>query len=167
MLMRGFQYNDLVDRCLANLQQDGIEGGDGCALLDQLFGQRIAVANVELRFPLVRALVLGPGIGFLPSKASSSTMPAWRGGRAPVPSLRRESRPTRRSGESSPALASAGGSASSATDPRGRLRPLPGGAPRLAMADRRAAGLLNRTLTARSSHTGRALCQPCSPDLQK
>ncbi len=66
MLMRGFQYSDLVNRCLANLQQDGIESEDGCALLDQLFGQRIAVANFELRFPLVRALVLGPGIGFPP-----------------------------------------------------------------------------------------------------
>jgi Tol biopolymer transport system component len=38
-----------------------------CALLDQLFGSRIGVFNAELRFPLIRALVLGTGnIGFPP-----------------------------------------------------------------------------------------------------
>lgn len=37
-------------------------GYTGCTGLDQLIGSRIAVANVELRFPLTRSLVLG----FLP-----------------------------------------------------------------------------------------------------
>jgi outer membrane protein assembly factor BamA len=31
----------------------------GCAELDQLIGSKLAVGNVELRFPLTRALVLG------------------------------------------------------------------------------------------------------------
>ena len=39
----------------------------GCAELDQLIGSRVAVANVELRFPLTRYLVLGfLPIGFPP-----------------------------------------------------------------------------------------------------
>jgi outer membrane protein assembly factor BamA len=38
------------------------QGNTGCAALDQLLGSRIAVANVELRFPLTPALTFG----FLP-----------------------------------------------------------------------------------------------------
>jgi Tol biopolymer transport system component len=40
----------------------GLSSMTGCAELDQLIGSKIAVGNVELRFPLTRSLVLG----FLP-----------------------------------------------------------------------------------------------------
>ena len=42
-------------------------GGTGCHALDQLIGSRVAVANVEFRFPLTRTLSLGIlPIGFPP-----------------------------------------------------------------------------------------------------
>ncbi|HUE95219.1 MAG TPA: hypothetical protein VMN39_01080 [Longimicrobiaceae bacterium] len=37
-----------------------------CAVLQQLLGSRIGVASAELRFPLIRQLVVGTGIGFPP-----------------------------------------------------------------------------------------------------
>jgi hypothetical protein len=64
-LIRGFPYNQLVNRCLADLQASP-DDGDGCALLEHAFGQRFLLANLELRFPLVQALVLGPGLGIPP-----------------------------------------------------------------------------------------------------
>jgi len=52
----------------------------GCAALDQLIGSKIAVGNVELRFPLTRSLVLGfLPLGFHRSKARCSTTSGWRG----------------------------------------------------------------------------------------
>jgi hypothetical protein len=56
-LVRG--YNDVFSDCRRQ--------GNSCDLLDQLVGSRIGVANAELRFPLVRSLVLGvPTIAFPP-----------------------------------------------------------------------------------------------------
>ena len=54
--MRGYYsaYNDCRDQTL-----------DGCRLYQSMLGTRIAVVNAELRFPLIRALVIGP-IGFPP-----------------------------------------------------------------------------------------------------
>jgi WD40 repeat protein len=54
-------YYDTYNDC-------GRDGGEGpsCVLLDQLFGSRVGVARAELRFPLVRQLVIGPGIGLPP-----------------------------------------------------------------------------------------------------
>ncbi len=61
-LIRGYTAGSLFNNeCL----QPGNAGGGGftgCPELDQLIGSRLAVANVELRFPLTRSLVLG----FLP-----------------------------------------------------------------------------------------------------
>ena len=46
-------------------------GYTGCSALDQLIGANIAVANIELRFPLTRSLVLGfLPIGFPPIEAA-------------------------------------------------------------------------------------------------
>jgi outer membrane protein assembly factor BamA len=63
--MRGYDYNALLNRCRA-----GIETSPGassaCDVLNQMFGQRLIVTNLELRFPLVQALVLGGGIGVPP-----------------------------------------------------------------------------------------------------
>lgn len=54
--MRGYYsaYNDCRDRQI-----------DGCRLYQNMLGTRVAVMNAELRFPLIRALVIGP-IGFPP-----------------------------------------------------------------------------------------------------
>jgi len=55
-----FQQNECVAAVTSKSQT-------GCAELDQLIGSQVAVANVELRFPLTRALVLGVlPVGFPP-----------------------------------------------------------------------------------------------------
>jgi hypothetical protein len=60
-LVRGYTAGSLINNeCLT--QPTSTVGQTGCPALDQLIGSRIAVANVELRFPLTRSLVLG----FLP-----------------------------------------------------------------------------------------------------
>jgi outer membrane protein assembly factor BamA len=59
-LLRGYTYGSFRNNeCVAN---PGTGSQTGCAELDQLIGSKIAVGNVELRFPLARSLVLG----FLP-----------------------------------------------------------------------------------------------------
>ena len=57
-LMRG--YYDVYSRCRGNAD------GNDCNVLGQMFGSRIAVANAELRFPLIRQLVVGTGFGVPP-----------------------------------------------------------------------------------------------------
>ena len=60
-LIRGYTAGSLINHeCLT--EQTSNTGQTGCPELDQLIGSRIAAANVELRFPLTRSLVLG----FLP-----------------------------------------------------------------------------------------------------
>ncbi|OLC08226.1 MAG: hypothetical protein AUH42_02100 [Gemmatimonadetes bacterium 13_1_40CM_70_11] len=59
-LIRGYTAGSFRStECVANITT---ASQTGCAELDQLIGSRIAVGNVELRFPLTRSLVLG----FLP-----------------------------------------------------------------------------------------------------
>ncbi|MFN2572767.1 MAG: BamA/TamA family outer membrane protein [Gemmatimonadales bacterium] len=59
-LIRGYTAGSFRSHeCVAD---PGSSSQTGCAELDQLIGSKIAVANVELRFPLTRSLVLG----FLP-----------------------------------------------------------------------------------------------------
>ena len=59
-LLRGYTAGSFRNtECVANPDSTS---QTGCAELDQLIGSKIAVANVELRFPLTRSLVLG----FLP-----------------------------------------------------------------------------------------------------
>jgi len=59
-LIRGYTFGSFrTSECVAD---PGATSQTGCAEVDQLIGSRIAVANVELRFPLTRSLVLG----FLP-----------------------------------------------------------------------------------------------------
>ncbi len=60
-LIRGYTAGSLINNECANATST-TNGRTGCSELDQLIGSRIAVANVELRFPLTRSLVLG----FLP-----------------------------------------------------------------------------------------------------
>jgi outer membrane protein assembly factor BamA len=68
-LLRGYTYGSFRDNeCIAD---PGNSSQTGCAELDQLIGSKIAVANVELRFPLTRSLVLGfLPIGFPPIEAA-------------------------------------------------------------------------------------------------
>jgi outer membrane protein assembly factor BamA len=84
-LLRGYGYGDLADRCVSELQNTPGEN-ESCLVLDQLFGSRLAVANLELRFPLIRALVLGTGIGFPPVEgfAFFDAGTAWGRGLSPV-----------------------------------------------------------------------------------
>jgi len=59
-LIRGYTSGSIrKHECVAD---PGSSTQTGCAQLDQLIGSKIAVGNVELRFPLTRSLVLG----FLP-----------------------------------------------------------------------------------------------------
>jgi len=60
-LLRGYTAGSLINNECANATTS-TNGRTGCSELDQLIGSRIGVANVELRFPLTRSLVLG----FLP-----------------------------------------------------------------------------------------------------
>ena len=73
-LLRGYTANSLINHeCVAQVTNyDALlgavgAGGTGCHALDQLIGSRVAVANVEFRFPLTRTLSLGIlPIGFPP-----------------------------------------------------------------------------------------------------
>jgi len=62
-LVRGYDYNSFsADEC-------GSDTSGGCPLLNRLFGSKMLVANLELRFPLL--LGLGGGYyGFLPIEAA-------------------------------------------------------------------------------------------------
>ena len=68
-LLRGYTYGSFRNNeCIAD---PGSNSQTGCAELDQLIGSKVAVANVELRFPLTRSLVLGfLPIGFPPIEAA-------------------------------------------------------------------------------------------------
>jgi Tol biopolymer transport system component len=75
-LIRGYTAGSLRDHeCAGSFS--------GCAEIDQLIGSKIAVANVELRFPLTRSLVLGfLPIGFPPIEGALfyDAGLAWREG---------------------------------------------------------------------------------------
>lgn len=55
-------YNDVYSECRAS----GQTTVDTCDLLRNLLGSRIAVASAELRFPLIRQVVIGSSIGLPP-----------------------------------------------------------------------------------------------------
>src|SRR5690606_34976273 len=59
---------------------------NSCAVLAQLFGSRVAVAKAELRFPLIRQLVLGTVLGLPPVEgfAFADAGTAWDQGTTPV-----------------------------------------------------------------------------------
>ncbi|HEV2150176.1 MAG TPA: BamA/TamA family outer membrane protein [Longimicrobiaceae bacterium] len=60
-LMRG--YGDAFNRCFNGQINNR---SDDCRVANRLFGSRVAVANAELRFPLIRQLVLGSSFGLPP-----------------------------------------------------------------------------------------------------
>jgi Tol biopolymer transport system component len=64
-IMRGYSYGSVSDRCSQQLSTPG-SSLDECDTLNQLIGSRFAVANVELRFPLLRQAVIGGGLGLPP-----------------------------------------------------------------------------------------------------
>ncbi|HEX2092638.1 MAG TPA: BamA/TamA family outer membrane protein [Longimicrobiaceae bacterium] len=59
-LMRG--YYDAYGRCRDN----PVQNGQDCDIAQQLFGSRVGVASAELRFPLIRQLVVGTSLGLPP-----------------------------------------------------------------------------------------------------
>ncbi|MBW3627973.1 MAG: peptidase S9 [Gemmatimonadetes bacterium] len=54
-------YRGAYDDCAEQSERSA----DACGLYSQLLGTRLAIANVELRVPVIRALVIGP-VGFPP-----------------------------------------------------------------------------------------------------
>jgi len=64
-IMRGYSYGSISDSCGEQLGTSGSDLSE-CNTLNQLVGSRFAVANVELRFPLVRQAVVGGGLGLPP-----------------------------------------------------------------------------------------------------
>jgi len=70
-LIRGYTSGSLINHECLNATSNTNAGFTGCTSLDQLIGSKIAVANVELRFPLTRSLVLGfLPVGFPPLEAA-------------------------------------------------------------------------------------------------
>jgi outer membrane protein assembly factor BamA len=69
-LLRGYTYGSIsTHECVAN--PGNTSTLTGCNQLDQLIGSKIAVGNIELRFPLTRSLVLGfLPVGFPPIEAA-------------------------------------------------------------------------------------------------
>jgi Tol biopolymer transport system component len=61
-LIRGYTSGSIFNHECVTSQTVDPTSMTGCTALDQLIGTRIAVGNIELRFPLTRSLVLG----FLP-----------------------------------------------------------------------------------------------------
>jgi hypothetical protein len=88
-LLRGYDYNQVRSECQSALSrdQDARVLPQPCNVLNHLFGSRVAVANVEFRFPLIRALVLGLGpVGLPPIEgyAFYDAATAWVSGTDPV-----------------------------------------------------------------------------------
>jgi len=62
-LIRGYGREDVAESCAPTLP----EGGPECDLyFDELAGTRIALANLELRMPIIRQLVVGNTLGLPP-----------------------------------------------------------------------------------------------------
>jgi Tol biopolymer transport system component len=64
-MIRGYGYGSVTDGCRDELQTSS-QGGQDCAVFEELFGSRMGVANAELRFPLIRQLLLGSSMGLPP-----------------------------------------------------------------------------------------------------
>ncbi len=62
-LMRGYSQSDVRNSCVESEQ---IQGTDCTLYGDELIGTRVGVANVELRVPVIRQLVLGNSFGLPP-----------------------------------------------------------------------------------------------------
>ena len=65
-IMRGYSYGSVIDACDAARGTPGNTAPEECQVLNQLIGSRFAVANAELRFPLIRQAVVGAGFGLPP-----------------------------------------------------------------------------------------------------
>lgn len=74
--VRGYGYNDMNDAC-NNERNHGVTAGDECRVFDQLFGTRIAVANAELRVPILSRLVGGSGLSPIEGIAFFDAGVAW------------------------------------------------------------------------------------------
>ena len=69
-LLRGYSYGSVTDGCLAELgRPDSEGGGEECAVYDELFGSRVAVANLELRVPIIRQMIAGNNLALPPVEA--------------------------------------------------------------------------------------------------
>ena len=65
--MRGYSYGNVSDACISDLNGGVTEtASQECQVLNQLVGSRFLVANAEVRFPLLRQVVVGGGFGLPP-----------------------------------------------------------------------------------------------------
>lgn len=82
-LVRG--YNGVYNDCVGSQDLTAVERQRSCDVLNQMFGSRIGVAKAELRFPLIRQLVVGTGIGLPPIEgiAFADAGVAWGRGQTP------------------------------------------------------------------------------------
>jgi Tol biopolymer transport system component len=66
-IMRGYSQGNVTNACIDQLNQRIPQANAReCQVLEQLRGSRFAVANAELRFPLIRQVVVGGGLGLPP-----------------------------------------------------------------------------------------------------
>ncbi len=74
--MRGYAYSDVRDRC-SDEAQAMPSGGTECRVFGQLFGSKVAVANAELRVPLLSSLIGVYGLSPLEGIAFFDAGVAW------------------------------------------------------------------------------------------
>lgn len=68
-IMRGYSYGSVSNACIDDLNNNVPENASReCNVLNQLIGTRFLVANAELRYPLLRQIMLG-GFGLPPMEA--------------------------------------------------------------------------------------------------
>jgi len=66
-IMRGYSYGSVTDGCIEQIESRVAQASaDECQVLNELVGSRFTVANAELRFPLIRQIVVGGGLGLPP-----------------------------------------------------------------------------------------------------
>jgi outer membrane protein assembly factor BamA len=77
--VRGYSPGDVVNECRQ-------QPGTGCPVLEEMQGSRLAMGSAELRFPLIRQVVVGAGLGLPPIEGFlfGDGGVAWRDGVSPT-----------------------------------------------------------------------------------
>ncbi|MBB4639685.1 PD40 domain-containing protein [Longimicrobium terrae] len=69
MLLRGYDPNGLYNSCRSSIDDNNVRNADCQLYDDELRGSRVGVANVELRLPMFRQIIVGNSIGLPPVEA--------------------------------------------------------------------------------------------------
>lgn len=67
-LLRGYGYGSVTNACQNELA-GGNDDGAECQVYEELFGSRLAVANLELRLPMFRQIIVRNAVGLPPLEA--------------------------------------------------------------------------------------------------